>query len=110
LFGDDSPTAVKRENGNLYLIEHDPQRSYSFDPDPRGDDVYKSLKHIKNPHPDLFLEECKLIVDSKKRGYFFKLQADLQENRLLCNEISAPLIKNICNKWINNIKTGRINQ
>jgi len=110
LFACDSLTVVKRENGNLYLIEHDPQKSYSFDPDPRSYDVYKNLKHIKNPHPDLFLEECKLIVASKKRDYFSKLQTGLQKNRLLCDKISYPLIRNICNKWIDNIKTGRINE
>lgn len=108
LFGGDSPTAVRRENGILYHLEQKSQISYSYDIN--GINVYENMKYYKNPHPDLFTAECRLIIDSKKRDYLLTMQAALQKNRSLCNELSDSSICIKCKEWIDNIENGRINK
>jgi hypothetical protein len=108
LFGDGSPTAVRRENGMLYQILQKTQISYSFGG--YSINVYQNMEHIKNPHPDLVIEECRLIIDSKKRDHFLSMQAALQKNYLLCNELSDSSMCIKCNEWIDNIENGRVNK
>jgi hypothetical protein len=110
LYGGDVPTRVRRENGDVYDIEGSESsttRSY-FLPSVvhTGFEDPKDLG--ENPHPDLILQECRLLTDATERDLCLWYQAGLQDDAGICGELTK-VSRGKCRTWIENIRSGRIN-
>jgi hypothetical protein len=61
-----------------------------------------------NPHPQLVLQECRLLTDATERDLCFWYQAGLQTDQRLCEELTVARGEK-CRAWVENIRSGEIN-
>lgn len=111
VYGGNAPTKLRRESGDLYDIESSKtSTTRSFFVLGAGASGYENPKDLpKNPHPELFLRECRLLTEASEREQCLFYQAGLQTNEKICEELTGAM-RESCLKWIKNIREGKIDQ
>jgi len=111
LYGGKTPTKLRRENGELYKIEpNETSTTRSYFLQSVSITGYENPKYLPdNPHPEAIITECRLLTDSSERNLCLLYQAVIQNNAMICDELTGSR-RDKCLEWVDNIKKGKINQ
>ena len=111
LYGDEIPTRLVRENGDVFDIEPSEistTRSF-FVPSVRLSVYEKPERMGVNPHPELVLRECRLLIDPSERDLCIWYQAGFQGDETICGQLTSVKTEQ-CRTWIANIRSGPVDE